>query len=98
MDTKNNSCCIHCDSQPCYWDQHKEAILCAVEVLFLDQVDNALLHPNQCRKMCYREFARKIHGCLGTGIGVELPRCIVEKVREKFPNDGDVEYMGFREE
>jgi hypothetical protein len=48
-------------------------------------------------KRCYHIFCQYINGHLARGIQVELPSCIMEKVRVKYPNEGTEEYVGFRE-
>ena len=58
--------------------------------------------PNIKGKKCYRYFSYEIHGYLGKGNRIELPACVVKKIREAFPNVEDsngntVSYVGFKE-
>jgi hypothetical protein len=55
------------------------------------------INNSQKRKRCYRFFSQFINGHLGKGIRVQLPSCVVEKVRAAFPNEDDQKYLGFKE-
>ena len=48
---------------------------------------------NQIRKQCYKVFMTLLHGSLGRGNRRELPRCIVDAIRDEYP---DEVYMGYK--
>jgi hypothetical protein len=51
---------------------------------------------NKLRKRAYREATLLIHQYLGRGRRMKLPDCIVEAIRQEFP-DEEKNYMGFKE-
>lgn len=93
--------CKQCHHDPCVWDQYHETILMTLEECVNKQqgTSGAQIGNNLLRKFCYRQFTLFMSGgSLGKGVRRELPGCVVIKIRERFPNEPDKEYMGYHEE
>lgn len=54
------------------------------------------LEANRKRKVLYYAYIRAVHGMLGKGVRKEIPQCILEFIRELFPDEHG-EYMGHME-
>ena len=52
---------------------------------------------NVCRKKAYRFFAHFLHGHLGKGTRMKLPKCVLVGVRAYWPEQSG-RYMGHRDE
>jgi len=53
---------------------------------------------NLVRKHCYRTYTYYRYGHLGKGNRVMVPSCVSDKIRERWPEENDDDFMGFREE
>lgn len=91
--------CMECNEEPCFWYQFQEQVIAACEVMEFSRRNDDLppLTNNELRKLCYREFSLAIHGSLGKGNRIRLPACVVQFIRDKYP-DENLAYMGFKEE
>ena len=98
--TTTDKYCRECDSEPCLWYEHKEVVIAGVEnwILIRDANGGTRYSPNECRKYCYQQCVRAIHGILGRGERLQLPQCVIAQVRNRYPNPEDTGYMGFRDE
>ena len=74
--------CRECDSEPCLWYDHKEVVIAGVEnwILIQDANGGTRYSPNECRKFCYQQCVRAIHGILGRGERLQLPECVIAQV------------------
>ena len=91
--------CVLCNSVPCLWKEYGKIVLegCIVwESIGLRNTSREVKN-RKCRYYCYKEFTRHMHGSLGKGNRIQLPRCIQDKIREKFPNKSSRGYVGFSE-
>ena len=84
--------CTTCQRNPCYILEN---------LPYLHSVATHLKATGQSnrsiRYQLYRRLSNKIHGPLGRGVRKELPPCLVEFIRENFPNEDKTEpYVGFR--
>ena len=83
--------CGTCQMNPCEIFQH---------LPYLHEIATHLKaqgEPNRTiRYKLYRRLSNKLHGTLGRGNRVELPACLVEFIRQNFPNEDNNEpYVGF---
>jgi hypothetical protein len=82
--------CVHCGLKVCCWMAYNEKI----------KKDNDLLRHNrpnnEKRFLAYKQFAFAIHGTLMKGDRRQLPKCVVQGIREAWP-DKQGKYTGFRE-
>ncbi len=91
--------CKVCNEEPCFCYQFQDQVIAACEFMEFERgSDNASppMTNNERRKLCYREFTRAIHGSLGVGNRVQLPACVVQFVRDKYPDENN-SYMGFKD-
>ena len=68
--------CGHCESDPCHVDKFRD-MLESFAVTF-DQETS----PNVCRRKMYQTYIRAVHGFLGRGNRVVVPKCVAEFIRE----------------
>ena len=87
--------CPHCDQEPCVWVENREAVVVHVQHKELSVADNYNMANNEKRRHCYQFFSRVINGVLGRGNRIPLPSCVVDGVRETYPNEEGMEHMGF---
>ena len=78
--------CNHCHSDPCHRVLHED-LFRSYSALLGD------VAPNVARRNLYQAYTYAVHGRLGRGNRVVIPDCVVELIRELFP-DPDGEYMG----
>ena len=91
--------CDVCHTVPCFVYQFQEQVIASCEVMEITRRCNDDVPPltnNERRKWCYKEFTRAIYGSLGKGNRVRLPACVLEFVRNKYPDQNHA-YMGFKE-
>ena len=84
--------CSTCKRNPCFIFEH---------LPYLHSIASHLKNTGQSnrsiRYQLYRRLTNKIHGPLGRGVRRELPPCLVEFIRDNFPNENTSEpYVGFR--
>ena len=93
--------CGDCQEGPCVFTQGEMRVIKCVdqweEVTRLEEELTGAPSPNICRKKAYRFFAHFLHGHLGKGCRVRLPRCVLAGVRSYWPERTGV-YMGHRDE
>ena len=89
--------CHRCKSEPCVWEEHKEGVIAAVELVKSEHIHKGDCPNNICRKYCYRQFVLKMHGSLGKNRRLKLPKCVEDNVRLYYPNETGQEYVGFKD-
>ena len=83
-----------------YCDRCKEGDVCFGEVaivatdLWLETQNNKKPN-NKIRNRCYKEATSLIHGFLGAGNRERLPTCVVDSIRQAYPDD-NASYMGYK--
>ena len=84
--------CSICQQNPCVVVEHLSYIHeIAMHLRNKGESNRAI------RYQLYRRLSNKLHGPLGRGNRVPLPDCLVDFVRENFPNENTAEqYVGFR--
>ena len=87
-------CCDDCKEDPCLMETHQEQFQGLLEFY---RADELLTSNRQRRFKMYREMTRLIHGYLGKNNRKELPKCIADCIRDAFPNEPNVAYIGFRD-
>jgi hypothetical protein len=84
--------CIDCEEFPCLWDANQPAM-----VAFDEAENDDAKQPNQRRHGIYRQMALIINdGPSGRGNRLKLPQCVVDGVRNLFPDPGAF-YTGHKE-
>ena len=99
--------CICCGENPCDWDSFGEQIIQGALACFPyiegepnvpeDESDVIVTKKNIVRKHCYHCYVYSCYGHLGKGNRVHVPSCVAEKIRERFPEDDDNNYMGHKD-
>ena len=83
--------CPECGYALCLWEQNQEKV----------RLDNNILKPTATNKQkrfcCYKQFAYIIHGHLSKGDRQQLPKCVLDGIRESWPEDSEDKYTGFKE-
>ena len=88
---------IHCDKKRCLWKEHGEELI-GIMKAFEDELQvRKSCANNLIRKEGYQNAVRLIHGSLGEGRRVKLPKCIEKGIRAAYPNSSNGGYMGFKE-
>ena len=86
--------CIKCGENPCA--TVRVATFLKEEAAQLQKHEDCMA-PNLLRKNMYRLYTYKIYGTLGAGNRVEIAICVIDRIRELFPNkEGDPNYMGYK--
>ena len=82
--------CSECDGTPCDWIKIGQELLTEVELKY---PENARPHDVEnyiIRKSAYRIFMYLKHGFLVRGYYFHIGSCVIQKIREKWPeNDGN---------
>lgn len=86
------SLCNLCDSDPCTWTDICEEVVDHVE----GQRNTVQDQNNLLRKYGYQKAVEILYGVLGRGNRVQLPKCVVNGIRNKYPDDNG-EYMGYKD-
>lgn len=89
MPSNNNPC--GCD--PCLWIDIREEVMLHVE----HKRRSGEIRNNVLRKFGYQKAVNIIHGVLGRGNRVELPTCVVDGIRNEYPDEDNV-YMGYKDD
>ena len=96
--------CPICSSMPCEWLEYgRQALDESKQRYNIDEngshvEKNGALVPNSTiRRATYRLFTYKKYGHLGRGLRIPIPQCVLDKVREAFP-EADGVYHGLFEE
>ena len=93
-DEEEKGNCTYCNSMPCIWVSNKKGMLQFDELEHATLIGDDIPLANQRRKGIYRQMALIMNeGPTGKGVRLELPICIVNGVREMFP-EKDHKYMG----
>jgi hypothetical protein len=84
--------CGKCNCVPCVWRSNE------LSMIGYDKAENDdKTKPNKCRHQLYGQMALIINGGpTGYGIRLKLPVCVVDGIRELFP-DPDAVYVGHKE-
>jgi hypothetical protein len=87
--------CSDCQMTPCDWTLLGPSIVdCVQSSKSCTTVSDCASTNKQCRFMPYQMFTRANLGYLGKHNRVPLPPCIVDGVRNNFPDPKDI-YVGF---
>ena len=93
--------CYICASMPCEWIEFGPRVLDGAKEMFFTTDEGKKLDVNgvevdnaNMRKAVYRYFTYLKFGHLGKGTRIPIPNCVLEKIREAYPNPSG-EYMGF---
>jgi hypothetical protein len=87
--------CTYCTQQPCEWVQFGPTIVAAVQGLRdSSQAGIGCSNNKSFRHAAYSMFVRTKYGYLGKGNQVPLPTCVVDGIRENFPDPTNT-YVGF---
>lgn len=88
--------CPHCDNDPCLWYIHGNQTIESVGtwiIMYRTEYDGNNPTNNLIRKFCYRTFTFLHHGPLGSGYRIEIPKCVIDAIRNEYSDD---HYMGFK--
>ena len=85
--------CPKCNEKECLWITHGKDVV-SFAGSKRGQRDYA---NNVLRKFAYQEAVRCIYGVMGNGNRVELPECVLDGVRQEYP-DKNNSYMGYMSE
>ena len=93
--------CLICGDTPCIWMEYGSRVITDTPVHLEFHAGTAGLSrhfaPNEYRKAAYRVFTLLAYGPQGRGNRVKLPQCVVDRIREQWP-DPRGQYMGHRNE
>jgi len=87
QDNGSSGRCSNCNHDPCLWNVHGH------EILRSGRQHGANSNAGY-RHFAYTQATRMIHGVLGYRNRRKLPDCIVNNIREQWPDDA---FVGFRE-
>ena len=87
--------CAYCHRRLCVWQEYEEQMLEMVDIE-VESTSSRSMPNNTKRKIAYQYMTRVIEGYLGSGNRVQLPQCVVDAIREQYP-DKNNNYMGFKE-
>lgn len=101
---EEDTLCAICSSVPCEWLEFGKPSL----EHFLNRYtvsdegervdDDGIPVPNtKIRKAVFKMFTYNKYGHLGQGNRIPIPQCVMDKVREAFP-ESDCSYLGFHDE
>ncbi len=85
-----NSCCIHCESDPCQRDAHHDTLVGHASTL------HESLSLNEWRKILYQVYVHDVWGSLGKGHCKVIPECVKNLICEIFP-DPNGNYMDHKD-
>lgn len=86
--------CAECECEPCVWKENKQIVLHGInDWLTMNNLRDEIAN-NTKRKKCYHTFGNIINGPMGRGNRAPLPDCVIQGVRESFP---DKIFMGYKE-
>ena len=90
--------CEHCKKIPCLWEKHMDVILEYGAHLEAGKAEyyDPKSGNSALRKEIYSRFVFEEHGILQKGHRVEIPSCVLNRIREKWPAEPGCTYMGFR--
>ena len=82
------------DIDLCLWVHYEEAIISATEMWLESSCENKT--QRQKRNYSYRMYTRMLHGVLGKGVRKQPLKCIINGIRNVYPNDDPNEhYVGY---
>lgn len=100
----NVDICVKCGSQPCEWVEFGEEITEISNDRYnkIDDdtyrgPDGDIVNVNIVRKYLYKLFIYLKYGHLGKGNRIQISTCVMDKIREMFP-EKDGMYLGYYEE
>ena len=96
--------CAMCGSMPCEWIEFGKSLLENANVIHPKDGDgersddkNVVADDERVLKTSCRMLTRAKHGHLGKGNIIPLPNCVLQKIRDAFPDPED-DHVGFHEE
>jgi hypothetical protein len=87
---KKASDCKLCDMIPCPMDEFYD------DMMFLGAEMEEYCTHKQIRHALYRFMSNKIWGILGRHNRRELPKCVLAEIRDAYPAEKGIEYVGFK--
>ena len=84
--------------QGCEWDELKADMLEVAKDIELDPKTSNAWNNRKIRFNLYRYYTQVINGYLGRAVRIPLPFCIETKIKEMFPDDGTLGYVGYKNE
>jgi hypothetical protein len=96
-DNSESIVCVVCGGTPCDWIVSGDEIISEVELMYNKDPQKGKGNiENRCiRKSAYRYYIYLKHGLLGKGNQIQIPSCVLDRIREKWP-ESDGNYMGYR--
>ena len=89
--------CGECEEEYCTWTEHGPGVLETVAVDLLVRDPENKFTQGEKRKLCYQRYVTVVFGVLGGEKRKKLPKCVLDGVREVYP-DFDGNYMGHMDE
>lgn len=91
-DDDNEIVCLLCGKDPCEWVQINPLLL-----RYFSNINNNFATKNNKSKQhfMYKKGSKVKYGFLGRNVRVRLADCIVNKIRQAYPNS-DNKYTGFK--
>ena len=94
-DKKANMVCPMCKDDPCVWESvgkgAHETVLAHIE----ENGGSECLTNKKIRFFYYKKVTEELYGYLGAHNRRRLPDCVVDGVRELFPNPPGIPYTGY---
>ena len=96
-DESESIMCAVCGGTPCDWIVWGDEILSEVQLMYEEDPQKGQGEvENRCiRKSAYRYYIYAKHGFLGKGNRIRIPTCVLDRIREKWP-EADGNYTGYR--
>jgi hypothetical protein len=96
-DNSETIMCAVCGGTHCDWIVYEDEIISEVELMYdKDPQKGQGNTENRCiRKSAYRYYIYEKHGFLGKGNRIQIPSCVLDRIRVKWP-ESDGNYMGYR--
>jgi len=96
---ESSELCPHCEQIPCEWSVYGPTVVDSVRATHGTMSgtvmgSKACLKNKSCRHDAYRTYTRTKFGYLGKGRRIPLPACVVNGIRDIFPDAND-NYVGF---
>ena len=94
-DDEDLEICEECGGTPCDWIKFGEEVLNEIELMYPANERPSDLENKTICKSAYRMFTYLKHGFLGKGNRIPIGYCVIQKIREKWPEE-DGNYMGYK--
>jgi hypothetical protein len=94
---------IQCGETPCDWLRFRAKLLSEARSTYPCVLGDHSNHGgrvgvtrNVVQKFIYKNYVYSKYGSLGKGIRINIPECVLQKVRAAYPED-DGNYMGHKD-